>query len=116
MPPGISTIVHQNIFNTSFILHPIVYWYHKDNVMNEYSYVTYKKKISKGSISSFSFWKERILIGTTDGYLLEINQKGFDIIKSRHLGSYASAIFSAPAVWKDHVALMSSRFRLYLFN
>lgn len=78
--------------------------------------VVFRKKISDASISSFSFWKEVILAGTTDGHILEINQNDFRIGQNKFLGSYASAIFSRPAVWKGNIALLTSRYRLYLFR
>ena len=85
-------------------------------LVNKNLKIIYRKKIAQGSISSFSFWKDSLLVGTTDGYLVELDQSGFEIKSRRHLGSYASAIFSPPAVWKNYVALITSRYRLYLFN
>jgi outer membrane protein assembly factor BamB len=82
---------------------------------NDYK-IVYKKEISTASISTLTQWQGLIYAGTTNGYLISFDAKKSTLFKKRFLGSYASAIFAPPAVSREYMAMLSSRFRLYLFH
>ncbi|EQC46157.1 PQQ-binding-like beta-propeller repeat protein [Bacteriovorax sp. Seq25_V] len=72
-------------------------------------------KVSTSAISSMSAWKNGYVITTVGKELIYIDQK-FNVISKYDLGSVHSAVFGVVSVEDDHLAMMSSRNRLYLFK
>jgi len=72
-------------------------------------------KVSSLSISSMSSWKNGYVITTVGKELIYLDQS-FNTISKYDLGSVHSAVFGIVSVEDDHLAMMSSRNRLYLFK
>jgi outer membrane protein assembly factor BamB len=70
----------------------------------------------RGNVSALASWKGRIVAGTTDGVIYLLDSSDLKILASRHLGSYASAVFSEIQNDELFMAVYSSRNRLYVFK
>ncbi len=84
-------------------------------VLNQNYMEERRLKISKGHITSFSIWKNSLLLTTVKGELVLLSNS-FEELERRHLGHPYSAIFDAPALEGEFMAVYSSRNRLYLFK
>ena len=71
---------------------------------------------ARGNVSGLVEWKGMIVAGMTDGMIFLLNPADLKILASKHLGSYASAVFSDIQSDESFMAIYSSRNRLYIFK
>ena len=72
-------------------------------------------KLSLGGISSIKGWRKGLIISTVLGELFHVDYKTFNILERKHLGHKASAVFGTISQDDGHIAIISSRNRLYVF-
>lgn len=75
-----------------------------------------KVKVSRQPVSAVVWWKDTIVAASFDGYLRAIDPLTLTVIDSFPLGYEYSAVFSDIVTTDEHMALYSSRNRLYLFR
>jgi outer membrane protein assembly factor BamB len=84
-------------------------------VLGKYDKELKQIKLSKGSISGLSFWKDQLLVGTSEGRLVMLNSD-YKIVYNKHFGSVASSLSSEIETEGEYFAVYSSRNRLYVFK
>ena len=72
-------------------------------------------EISKQAVSAVTWWKEHIVAASFDGKIRAIDPLTMKIIDEFALGYDYSSVFSDLVTQEDHMAVYSSRNRLYLF-
>jgi outer membrane protein assembly factor BamB len=75
-----------------------------------------RAKISKQPVSAVTWWKEHIVASSFDGTLKAVDPLTMKVVDSFALGNPISAVFSDLVITPEHLALYSSRNRLYLFQ
>lgn len=78
--------------------------------------IVQKKKISSKPISALTLWNKTLVAASFDGALYFLNAKSFFIEEKFFLGNEVSAIYSDIVSNGDHLAVYSSRNRLYVFH
>lgn len=78
--------------------------------------IAYKSKIAKAGISSLALWKNGYVVSTYDGNLFYISKDNMKIKGKWHLGTDFSTVFGKLVVSNGHLAVYSSRNRLYIFR
>lgn len=74
-----------------------------------------KTKVSSGGISSIKGWSGGLAVSTVLGELIHLDYKSFNTLERKHLGHSTSAVFGSISQEQGHMALISSRNRLYVF-
>lgn len=74
------------------------------------------KKVSQASITSLVPWQGNLVASTMDGKILNVSFDSFDVVATFELGSQMSTIFGELQQSSGHLAVYSSRNRLYLFK
>lgn len=75
-----------------------------------------EKKIAKGAVSDFKVFGDSYLATSTNGEVVELEKRTLKVKRAKHLGHTYSAVFGEVDINQKHIALMSSRNRLYIFQ
>jgi len=75
-----------------------------------------KVKVSKKAISAVGWWKNQIAVTSFDGQFRLINPADFKVRGEFSFGHEFSAVYSDLVIDGDHLALFTSRNRLYVFK
>ncbi|HXH29586.1 MAG TPA: PQQ-binding-like beta-propeller repeat protein [Bacteriovoracaceae bacterium] len=75
-----------------------------------------KVKISTQPVSAVTWWKEHLVAASFDGMIRAIDPLTLKIVGEFALGYEYSSVFSDLVVQENHLALYSSRNRLYVFQ
>lgn len=73
-------------------------------------------KISKQPVSAVTWWKDNIIAASFDGSLKAIDPLTLTVVDEFAMGYDHSSVFSDLVTQEDHLAVYSSRNRLYLFH
>lgn len=74
------------------------------------------KKVAISGITSLVPWQASLVASTMNGKILSIDRKGFEVQDTFELGSDLSTVFGELQQAAGHLAVYSSRNRLYLFK
>lgn len=85
-------------------------------VINEDLSIGTKKNISEDAITSIAHWRGNIVASTLDGKIIAVDKIGFDKKDTFDLGTDYSTVFGQIVQSNDHLAVYSSRNRLYIFQ
>lgn len=67
-------------------------------------------------VTNIQFWKNAIIASNTKGNVYKINRRSFEVEEKLSLGSVHSAVYGKLHVKDDHLAIFSSRSRLYIIE
>jgi len=73
-------------------------------------------QISKQPVSAVGWWKDNLIAASFDGKLRAIDPLTLKVIDEFAMGYEYSAVFSDLVITDEHMAIYSSRNRLYLFH
>ncbi|MGB0453065.1 MAG: PQQ-binding-like beta-propeller repeat protein [Bacteriovoracaceae bacterium] len=72
--------------------------------------------VSKRALGDIAFTKELLYLATLDGRLLEVDPSSLSVKRTHEFGHDQSAIFGDLVSFDDKLALLSSRYRLYILD
>ncbi len=75
-----------------------------------------KIRLSDTALGSFSIFKNKIVISSLDGKLYVVDPQTLNVVETKHLGHSFSTVYGEMSTKEDHLALITSRNRLYLFH
>lgn len=78
--------------------------------------IAYNSQVSQAGISSLAIWKKGYVVSTYDGNLFYLSKENMKVEGKWHLGTGFSTVFGRLVVSKSHLAVYSSRNRLYIFR
>lgn len=96
-----------------------IYFVNMEGELSIYSKELVKKesvKLSDKSLGDFKFDGNRIVVGTLDGRFIELNRVNLASKRTLELGHDQSAIFGDIEISENHMAFISSRYRLYVIK
>lgn len=85
-------------------------------IMNLAGEVLKRGQVSTQAVSAVSWWKDRLIVASFDGKIQSVDPLTMKVTDVFNLGYDYSAIFSDIVTTDDHMALYTSRNRLYLFQ
>lgn len=83
---------------------------------NSSDHVVKRMKVSDAPISGIKKWKNFYAVLTIGGEFLLITSKLDKFVYSKNGGHSYSSFFGTLQVWKDYLAIFSSRNRLHVFS
>jgi outer membrane protein assembly factor BamB len=85
-------------------------------LLDQFFKILKEDKISKKGVADIVRYRDNFLFLTLAGEMIFLDSKDLKERYRHHTGHAYSAFFADAAVSGDHLAVMSSRFRLYVFN
>lgn len=75
-----------------------------------------KTHLGNSAISGVVTFKNSLVITNVKGEIFVVDPQSLELLERRELGHSSSAVFGASVVGEDHLAVLSSRNRLYVFK